>query len=166
MKEDLAISKNTILSFQEENHQLRLRLEQYTGAGETAVPLALAPTQVKNGVKVGGSGDTAGSPPQRDSGLSRNIVVGEDPEFEASSVTSPVPANLSVTDLSKKLHDERSLRSELEKELEVHVRRSNKIQRNTRKSYGLTRWLLELFKLHHLHVSCLRLPRRLRWEKP
>jgi hypothetical protein len=114
-KEDLAISKNTILSLQNENHMLKLRLEQYTGAagggdGEN-VPLALKP----------GEGE---SPPQRDSvglGLGTTSKKMKSTEELSYEPMSQIPANLSVTDLSKKLHDERTFRSEMEKEMETQV---------------------------------------------
>lgn len=119
MGEDLAISKNTILSLQDENHQLRLRLEQYTAASTpdsssiNIAQLEPLPKKILN--------DKSGLLDESTNNSSAGGISERKENNSSSSTTSPIPANLSVTDLSKKLHDERTKRSDLEKEIETHV---------------------------------------------
>ena len=111
MKEDLAIAKNAILSLQEENRMLKQKLELQQ----------LLPTSEELGsadAKIESDGDKPG-------GLTIKNSQQEDSSLHTISAgllgSSPLPANLSVTDLSKKLHEERSLREELERDIENQV---------------------------------------------
>jgi hypothetical protein len=120
LSEDLAISKNTILSLQEENRVTKLRLVQYTSA--------TSPDPTTKSI-TGRASETKSSPRSSESEAeAKLLMVKEADSLSATAAsssllgTSPSTVSLSVTDLSKKLHDERNLRAEIEKELEVSVR--------------------------------------------
>lgn len=99
MKEDLAISKNTILAMQEENRQLKHRMEQ----------------QKLESLAASGRLDQESSS-QRHYCSSDTEVDAAQAAVESDNTSSS--NGLSVQDLSKKLHDERTQREQLEGELE------------------------------------------------
>ena len=115
MKEDLAIAKNAILSLQEENRTLKQKLELQqllpTSGGEELGSSDARSESEGDALKPGGL--TIKNSQQEESSL-HGISVG-------LLGSSPLPVNLSVTDLSKKLHEERSLREELERDIENQV---------------------------------------------
>ncbi|CAG7821442.1 unnamed protein product [Allacma fusca] len=119
MKEDLAIAKNAILSLQDENRLLRQKLELQQilpGSNEESYRFSTTPNSNKDVHEAEffkSEGMTIKNNQNEDSsllGLSAGILG-----------SSPLPANLSVTDLSKKLHEERSIREELERDIESQM---------------------------------------------
>lgn len=107
MKEDLAISKNTILAMQDENRQLKHKLEQ-----QKLESSAISTLEQE-------------SSSQRHYCSSDTEVDAAQAAAESENLTSN---GLSVQDLSKKLHDERSQRETLEGELEAAKRQKEEME--------------------------------------
>lgn len=107
MKEDLAISKNTILAMQEENRQLKHKIEQQKLESSTTVL-------------------EQESSSQRHYCSSDTEVDAAQAAVESDNTNSS--DGLSVKDLSKKLHDERTQREHLEGELESVKRQKDEME--------------------------------------
>ena len=114
MKEDLAISKNSILSLQNENRTLKLRLEQYESSNGPE-------DQPQNGEKRNSpsSSDTeadAAAKALKDEQACIEAIGASD-----CTILSSAPGKLTITELSRKLLDERSLTSDLQEKVQKHV---------------------------------------------
>lgn len=105
MKEDLAISKNTILALQDENRQLKQKLERQKLESST-----------------NGGMDQQDTSSQRHYCSSDTEVDAAQQAVESDNISNLGASSsngLSVQDLSKKLHEERSQKEQLEADLEV-----------------------------------------------
>jgi len=102
---------------------MRLRLEHFTtGAGDGKIEGSES-RQLSTEGWLGSSGHSP-------SPLPPNGTDNTDEASDPVSATSPAPANLTVTDLSKRLHDERVLRDEMKNAIEIHVMTPNAWTRN------------------------------------
>lgn len=121
MKEDLAISKNTILALQEENRQLkhqqqRLENERSYLVENQTVEQATPTATSKPNLFSGSSSDT-----EVDAATAVAAAAQSQSAVGAPALDS-VEGSLSVPDLSKKLLEERSSKERLESELQTQKR--------------------------------------------